>query len=84
MSKQLSYTCGISSEPLLGMTIGDAFDLTVERFPQNEAIVSIHQSIRWTYKELQSKVDQCAMALFLLRLKKVKELVSGLPTVQNG
>ncbi|MFT4566730.1 MAG: fatty-acyl-CoA synthase [Saprospiraceae bacterium] len=70
MQKQLSYLCGISNEPLLGITIGDSFDQSVSEFPDHEAVVSIHQSIRLTYSELKSKVDQCARALIALEIEK--------------
>jgi fatty-acyl-CoA synthase len=32
--KKYSYTSGISDEPLLGLTIGEAFEETVSRFPK--------------------------------------------------
>ncbi len=70
MSHQISYTCSTSSEPLLGLTIGDAFDQTVEKYPNNEAIVSVHQNIRYTYLQLQEKVDQCAKAFMAIGIKK--------------
>jgi hypothetical protein len=46
-------TSGISDEPLLGLTIGEAFEETVSRFPKNEAVVSKHQNIRYTYEQLE-------------------------------
>jgi fatty-acyl-CoA synthase len=51
--KKYSYTSGISDEPLLGLTIGEAFEETVSRFPKNEAVVSKHQNIRYTYEQLE-------------------------------
>ena len=67
---KISYTCGTSDTPLLGITIGDMFDQTVEKFPDNEALIVKHQDIRYTYAQLQEKVDECAMALLALGLKK--------------
>ncbi len=67
---KLSYTSGISSIPLLGITIGDKFDQIVEEFPQQEALIVHHQNIRWTYLELKTKVDQCAKALLACGLQK--------------
>jgi len=66
----LSYTSGASSIPLLDMTIGDKFDDTVKRFPQNEALIVSHQNIRWTYQELKNEVDTCAKALIACGLQK--------------
>ena len=43
-----SYTCGISAFPLLGITIGDMLNRIAHRFPDTEAVVSVHQDIRWT------------------------------------
>jgi len=68
--KQLSYTSGTSEEPLLGITIGDKFDEIVQQYPDNEAVVSIHQNIRWSYSRLQVEVDQCAKALLHCGLNK--------------
>ncbi len=69
MSK-LSYVSGISSVPLLGKTIGEMFDETVERFPDVEALVVVHQNIRWTYRELKQQVDLCALGLHAMGLQK--------------
>jgi fatty-acyl-CoA synthase len=65
-----SYTSGTSDVPLLGLTIGDLFDRTVERVPDNEALVSRHQGLRYTYRELRAEVDRCARALIALGVEK--------------
>ncbi len=65
-----SYTSGTSDVPLLGLTIGDMFDETVARFPDNEALVSRHQGLRYTYRQLQVEVDRCARALIALGVDK--------------
>jgi hypothetical protein len=44
---------------LLGLTIGEAFEETVSRFPKND-VVSKHQNIRYTYEQLEIRVNQCA------------------------
>ena len=69
-SPVFSYTNGTSTIPLLGLTIGDQFDLTVSRYPDNPALISRHQHIRWTYRELQAQVNQCAKALLQLGIQK--------------
>lgn len=68
--KNLSYTCGISDTPLLGITIGDLFDQTVEKYPNNDALIVHHQNIRYSYLEFQKKVNECARALLALGIKK--------------
>jgi fatty-acyl-CoA synthase len=65
-----SYTSGTSDVPLLGLTIGDLFDRTVAQFPDNEALVSRHQGLRYTYRQLQVEVDRCARALIALGVEK--------------
>lgn len=69
-AQQWSYTSGTSDTPLLGLTIGDMFDETVARYPDNPALISCHQQIRLTYRELQAQVDQCARALLHLGVRK--------------
>ena len=49
--------------PLIEATIGDFFDAVVAEYPDREALVVCHQGIRWTYKELQNKVNQLASAM---------------------
>ena len=46
-----SYICGTSAVPLLGMTISEMVDSIAAKYPETEAIVSVHQDIRWTYRE---------------------------------
>ncbi len=65
-----SYASGISEKPLLGITIGDMFDKTAEEHPDNDALVVRDQGVRFTYRELQSKVNQFAKGLMALGFKK--------------
>jgi fatty-acyl-CoA synthase len=65
----LSYVHGSSAQPLTGETIGRYFDKIVARFPEREALVSRHQGIRWTWRELAERVDMLAVALIRLGLK---------------
>ena len=65
-----SYTSGISDTPLLGMTIGDMLDRTAAQYPDTEALVCLHQDIRWTYRELVEKVDQAARAFMAIGVKR--------------
>ncbi|WP_193075910.1 AMP-binding protein [Pseudomonas sp. FME51] len=64
-----SYTSGPQSKPLLPMTIGAAFDRTVERFPQREALVVQHQNLRYTWAELADAVNRCARGLLALGIE---------------
>jgi len=69
-----SYTSGTGDVPLLGVTIGDVLDQAVARFPDNEALVSRHQGLRYTYRQLQAEVDRCARALMALGVVKGQRL----------
>ena len=64
-----SYVHGASAETLIGETIGVHFDRAVMRWPHSEALVVRHQDIRWTYSELQQRVDAVAAGLLALGLK---------------
>lgn len=63
-----SYVSGVSSTPLLGMTIGDCFDKTVNRHPNGLALVAGNQNIRWRWHELAGAVDSFACGLATLGL----------------
>lgn len=70
MMTKLSYVSGTSDKPLLGITIGDMFDRIAAQYPDNEALVSRHQGLRYTYRALRAEVDRCARALMALGVAK--------------
>ncbi len=59
----LSYANGPSTTPLLGETIGDNLERTAAEHGDREALVVCHQDVRWTYSELNERVDRVARAL---------------------
>ncbi|WNZ80909.1 AMP-binding protein [Pseudomonas sp. P105] len=61
-----SYTRGLQNNPLLAMTIGAAFDQTVERFAERDALVVRHQNLRYSWAQLGEQVDRCARGLLAL------------------
>ena len=65
-----SYICGTSAVPLLGMTISEMVDSIAAKYPETEAIVSVHQDIRWTYREFAEWVNQIARALMGLGVER--------------
>ncbi len=65
-SSSFSYAHAIGSEPLIGRTLGCHFDLVVEQFGKKEALVSIPQNLRLTYRQLKEKVDLFARGLLKL------------------
>ena len=68
--ERLSYAYGTSSQPLLGMTIGEKFDQACQQYAEQDAVVSLHQNVRLTYMELQAQVNAFACSLLKLGLKK--------------
>ncbi len=52
------------------MSIGEMLNSIVAKYPDNEAIISVHQNIRWTYREFLERVDQVARALMGLGVEK--------------
>jgi len=65
-----SYAFMGSEKPLIGKTIGDMFDDIAEEYPDNDAIVSLNQGIRYTYLELAQAVDRAAKGFIGFGLKK--------------
>ncbi|WP_411886883.1 AMP-binding protein [Hydrocarboniphaga effusa] len=59
----LSVVCGATDVPLLEISIGAAFDTTVRRQAEREALVVRHQGIRWSWAELGERVDNAAAQL---------------------
>jgi fatty-acyl-CoA synthase len=57
-----SYASGTSTTPLLGDTIGGNLDRTVARFPDREALVSVHQGLRYTYAQFAEAVERAGRA----------------------
>jgi fatty-acyl-CoA synthase len=58
-----AYEMGPREEPLLEQTIGQNLAEAVERYGDREALVSRHQGIRWTYRELAGRVASLAKGL---------------------
>jgi fatty-acyl-CoA synthase len=64
-----SYLHGPSDTPLIGETIGAYFDRVVARWPDAAALVSRHQNVRWTYRELKERVDAWAAGFLAIGLE---------------
>jgi fatty-acyl-CoA synthase len=67
---QISYDHGVSTKKLIGETIGNFFDRTVETHRDREALVVRHQNVRWTWDELGRRVDDLAAGLMTLGLER--------------
>jgi fatty-acyl-CoA synthase len=64
-----SYARGEHTTPLLEETISANLDRTIQRFGDREALVSVHQSLRYTYAELGQAVDELSRALIAAGLR---------------
>src|SRR3954467_13441895 len=66
---ELSYASGPPTPPLLGDTMGDNLDRVLARFGDREALVSVHQDLRYTYAQFGGAVDRTARALMAAGLE---------------
>ena len=64
-----SLSSGATDVPLIEQTLGEFFDTMVARQPEHDALVSAHQRLRYSYRELQTASKQLASALLGLGLK---------------
>jgi fatty-acyl-CoA synthase len=63
-----SYVHGASDVPLIGATIGAYFAAAASRWRDRDALIVRQQNIRWTYGELERRVDDFAAGLLALGL----------------
>ena len=61
-----SLVKGPTDSPLLETTIGRVFVDTVARCGDKEALVVVHQNVRWTWSDLKERVDAFARGLIAL------------------
>ena len=64
----ISLSVGATDLPLIEQTLGEFFDAMAARQPEGEALVSVHQQVRYSYRELQTASKQLASALLGLGL----------------
>jgi fatty-acyl-CoA synthase len=64
-----SYSRGATETPLIEKTLGVFFDEIAAKFPENEALVSCHQNIRYSYSQLQCETNRLASSLLSLGLE---------------
>lgn len=63
-----SYVHGASEVPLSADTVGDRLLRTAEAFPEHQALVAVHQDIRWSWRELAARADEVGAGLLGLGL----------------
>jgi fatty-acyl-CoA synthase len=64
-----SFVCGAASPPLLDYTISEALDRAAARWPDGLALVSVQQSLRYTWSQFKHRTDQLAAGLVELGLE---------------
>jgi fatty-acyl-CoA synthase len=64
----LSYAKGPDA-PLVDLTLAEALAQTAHRYPDREALVSLHQNLRYTWRELDDAVTRVARGLAGLGLQ---------------
>ena len=70
ISKAKSYFHRGGETALTGSTIPGHFLSIVNQFPDHEAVVSLTQSKRLTYREFSRQIDQLARGLMALGFKQ--------------
>jgi fatty-acyl-CoA synthase len=68
MDGEFSWVKGAEAPPLLETTIGAALDAAAQRWGDADALVSVHQRIRWSWKALAAKAHDLAAGLVALGL----------------
>lgn len=63
MNHKISHAAGSTHMPLLDLTIGEALDKAADLWGEKLAIVSRHQSIRWTWEQFNEEVNRVACGL---------------------
>jgi fatty-acyl-CoA synthase len=69
LATTLAFDAGTRT-PLLDETIGANLRSTVARFGTDEALVSRHQGVRYSYEELWNEVEEVARALLALDIQR--------------
>src|SRR5215472_9664643 len=67
---RLSYAHGTGGPPLWGCTIGEALDCTALLCPDQPALISRHQRLRYSYREFLAEVEQAAQGFLQLGVGK--------------
>jgi fatty-acyl-CoA synthase len=65
-----SHVSGVSDTPLIYETVGAALDRAASLYGDRMALISRHQRLRLTYRELAARVDGFASGLLELGLEK--------------
>lgn len=67
---QKSYAHGTNAAPLIGETISENLYNTVKKFPNNDALVCVHQQYRATYAQFWKQVEKVAKSFLAINVQK--------------
>ena len=70
MDHELSWVRGACEPPLLEITVGGALDRAAEQWGEADALVSVAQGVRWSWRELARRADEMAAGLLALGLER--------------
>ncbi|WEN15528.1 AMP-binding protein [Rhodanobacter sp. AS-Z3] len=65
-----SYVHGVSTQPLLGDTIGSLLNRVTARYPEHQALVVRAQGVRLNYRQFHAEVERVAAGLLVLGLER--------------
>ncbi|XP_077184050.1 medium-chain acyl-CoA ligase ACSF2, mitochondrial isoform X2 [Paroedura picta] len=65
-----SFVCGVTDIPLLSKTVDQCLEETTHKYPEHEALVYSKHGVRKTFAQFRHDVEQAAMGLLALGLKK--------------
>ncbi|EQC39800.1 hypothetical protein SDRG_03223 [Saprolegnia diclina VS20] len=77
--RALTTFSGPRSPPMLECTIGEMLEAAAREHPNQTALVAVEEDIRWTYHEVNAKVDAMAHALRWMGLEKGDRFGAWLP-----
>src|SRR6185436_17831343 len=66
----LSYVHGASETPLLGETLGACLDRVAASYGESDALISCHQGLRYTYRELHRTVETVARGFMSIGVQR--------------
>ena len=59
-----------TKRPLLNLTIGQLLEKTVAENADRDAVVFVHQGVRWSYREFNEQVNRLALGLMEIGVQK--------------
>ncbi|MDA3864367.1 MAG: AMP-binding protein, partial [Deltaproteobacteria bacterium] len=68
--KNPSYDYGSTDYPMMYLTIGEMLEQTANKHPDNEALISKEQNIRFTYKKFNRVVSDLAKGMLSIGIKR--------------